>query len=66
MVNRYPRIIDPGLAAHLLNADEDTLARDATLVGQLFETFIASEIRPPPRSGLRRHGDVPLPRSFRT
>ncbi len=47
-LTRSPKvhILDPGLAAHLLNADEDTLARDATLVGQLFETFIVSEIRP--------------------
>lgn len=45
---RSPKVhvVDPGLAAHLLHADEDTLARDATLVGQLFETFVVSELRP--------------------
>jgi len=47
-LTRSPKvhIVDPGLAAHLLHADEDTLARDATLVGQLFETFVVSELRP--------------------
>ena len=47
-LTRSPKvhIADPGLAAHLLHADENTLARDATLVGQLFETFVVSEIRP--------------------
>lgn len=47
-LTRSPKvhIVDPGLAARLLHADEDTLARDATLVGQLFETFVVSELRP--------------------
>ena len=47
-LTRSPKIhvVDPGLAAHLLHADEATLARDATLVGQLFETFVVSELRP--------------------
>ncbi len=47
-LTRSPKVhvVDPGLAAHLLHADEDTLARDATLVGQLFETFVVSELRP--------------------
>ena len=47
-LTRSPKvhIVDPGLAAHLLHADENTLARDATLVGQLFETFVVSELRP--------------------
>ncbi len=45
---RSPKVhvVDPGLAAHLLHADEDTLARDASLVGQLFGTFVISELRP--------------------
>lgn len=44
-LNRSPKIhiADPGLAAHLLNVDVKTLERDATLVGQLFETFVATE-----------------------
>ena len=47
-LTRSPKvhIADPGLGAHLLHADENTLARDATLVGQLFETFVVSELRP--------------------
>lgn len=46
-LNRSPKIhiVDPGLAAHMLNANAETLSRDATLVGQLFETFAATEIR---------------------
>lgn len=46
-LNRSPKIhiADPGLAAHLLNTDTAALERDATLVGQLFETFIATELR---------------------
>lgn len=45
-LNRSPKIhiVDPGLAAHLLNADETVLGRDATLVGQLFETFVVAEL----------------------
>ena len=47
-LTRSPKVhvVDPGLAAHLLHADKDTLTRDATLVGQLFETFVVSELRP--------------------
>lgn len=46
-LNRSPKIhmSDPGMAAHLLYADEQTLTRDATLIGQLFETFVAAELR---------------------
>ncbi len=45
-LNRSPKIhiADPGLAAHLLNVDVTALERDATLVGQLFETFVATEL----------------------
>jgi len=45
-LNRSPKIhiSDPGLAAHLLNVDVSALERDATLVGQLFETFVAAEL----------------------
>ena len=47
-LTRSPKVhvVDPGLAAYLLHADENTLARDASLVGQLFETFVVSELRP--------------------
>ena len=47
-LTRSPKvhIVDPGLAAHLLGADAVSLALDATLVGQLFETFVATELRP--------------------
>lgn len=47
-LTRSPKVhvVDPGLAAYLLHADEDTLTRDATLVGQLFETFVVNELRP--------------------
>lgn len=47
-LTRSPKIhvVDPGLAAHLLDADTPSLARDATLVGQLFETFAATELLP--------------------
>lgn len=47
-LTRSPKVhvVDPGLAAHLLSADGPSLARDATLVGQLFETFVATELRP--------------------
>lgn len=47
-LTRSPKshIVDPGLAARLLHADGLSLARDATLVGQLFETFVATELRP--------------------
>ena len=45
-LNRSPKIhiADPGLAAHLLNANASVLGRDATLVGQLFETFAVTEL----------------------
>jgi uncharacterized protein len=45
-LNRAPKIhiVDPGLAAHLMNATAASLTRDATLVGQLFETFVATEL----------------------
>ena len=47
-LTRSPKVhvVDPGLAAHLLGADALSLTRDATLVGQLFETFVATELRP--------------------
>ena len=47
-LTRSPKVhvVDPGLAAHLLGADSASLARDATLVGQLFETFVSTELRP--------------------
>ena len=47
-LTRSPKahLVDPGLAARLLRADAVSLARDATLVGQLFETFVATELRP--------------------
>ena len=47
-LTRSPKvyIVDPGLAAHLLRADEHTLVHDASLVGQMFETFVATELRP--------------------
>ena len=37
-------VVDPGMACHALNADAAVLARDAALVGQLFETFAAMEL----------------------
>ncbi len=45
-LTRAPRIhlTDPGLAAHLLNADASVLARDGNLAGQLFESFVATEL----------------------
>lgn len=45
-LTRAPRIhlTDPGLAAHLLNADASVLARDGNLTGQLLESFVASEL----------------------
>ncbi|MCY3579992.1 MAG: DUF4143 domain-containing protein [bacterium] len=47
-LTRSPKvhIADPGLAAHLMNTNETHLAQDATLVGQLFETFVLSELLP--------------------
>ncbi len=45
-LTRSPKIhvVDPGMAAHLLNVDDQTLGRDVALVGQLFETFVVSEL----------------------
>ncbi len=37
-------LVDPGMACHVLNADASVLRRDATLVGQMFETFVAAEL----------------------
>lgn len=37
-------VVDPGMACHALNADASVLGRDAALVGQLFETFVAAEL----------------------
>lgn len=37
-------VLDPGMACHVLNADVAVLGQDATLVGQLFETFVAAEL----------------------
>ncbi len=37
-------VTDPGMAAHLLNVDEQALGRDVALVGQLFETFVVTEL----------------------
>ncbi len=37
-------LVDPGMACHVLNADASVLSRDATLVGQMFETFVAAEL----------------------
>ncbi len=47
-LTRSPKvhIVDPGLAAHLLHTDAQAMARDAMLVGQLFETFVATELAP--------------------
>ena len=47
-LNRSPKvhIVDPGLVAFLLHVDASVLTRDATLVGQLMETFVATELLP--------------------
>lgn len=37
-------LADPGMAAHLLNVDPASLGRDSALVGQMFETFAATEL----------------------
>lgn len=37
-------VVDPGMACHALNADAAVLGKDAALVGQLFETFVAAEL----------------------
>ena len=45
-VRNTPKVhlLDPGMACHLLNIDATGLATDGALVGQLVETFVASEI----------------------
>ena len=45
-LTRSPKafLADPGMAAHLLNVDSVSLGRDSALVGQMFETFGATEI----------------------
>ena len=45
-LTRSPKmhLVDPGMAAYLLRVDAAALARDASLVGQLFETFVATEL----------------------
>ncbi len=47
-LTRSPKVYvsDSGIAAHLLGLDAATLLLDATAVGQLFETFVVSEIMP--------------------
>lgn len=47
-LTRSPKVhvADPGIAAHLLGFDAVDLSLDATAVGQLFETFVVSEILP--------------------
>ena len=37
-------LADPGMAAHLLNVDAASLGREPKLVGQMFETFAATEL----------------------
>jgi uncharacterized protein len=37
-------VVDPGMACYVLNIDPLALGRNPGLVGQLFETFVASEI----------------------
>ncbi len=37
-------VTDPGMACHVLSVDASGLSRDAGLVGQLFETFVAGEL----------------------
>ena len=45
-LTRSPKafLADPGMAAHLLNVDPPSLGRDSALVGQMFETFAATEL----------------------
>ena len=45
-LTRSPKIVmtDPGMAAHLLNTDAASLGRDPMLIGQMFETFAATEL----------------------
>lgn len=37
-------VVDPGMACHAMNVDAGVLGRDAVLVGQVFETFVAAEM----------------------
>ena len=39
-------VVDPGLAAHVLHVDADSLGRAPGLIGQLFETFVVTELLP--------------------
>lgn len=57
-LTRSPKVhlVDPGLAAHLLDSDTLTLTHDATLVGQLLETFVATELQPHLESVSQRTG----------
>ncbi|WP_419944563.1 ATP-binding protein [Candidatus Poriferisodalis sp.] len=45
-LTRSPKIVltDPGMAAYLLNTDAASLGRDPMLIGQMFETFAATEL----------------------
>lgn len=45
-LTRSPKafMADPGMAAHLLNVDPVSLGRESALVGQMFETFAATEL----------------------
>lgn len=45
-VTRSPKlhVIDPGLAAHVMNVDADRLGSTPESAGQLFETFVAMEV----------------------
>lgn len=46
-LTRSPKfyLVDPGLTAHLVDADPDRLARYPELAGSLLEAFVVSEIR---------------------
>jgi predicted AAA+ superfamily ATPase len=39
-------VIDPGMAASVLNVDALSLGREPGLIGQLFETFVTTELLP--------------------
>ncbi|WP_419847416.1 ATP-binding protein [Candidatus Poriferisocius sp.] len=45
-LNRSPKVYltDSGMAAHILNVDAASLGRDPNMVGQMFETFAATEL----------------------
>lgn len=45
-LTRSPKLVmtDPGMAAHLLNTDAASLGTDPMLIGQMFETFAATEL----------------------